>query len=167
MQEEEVYDSFCAFCELLAMLSWIPTLVNLTSVGQQVLAVAFLIFVDWSLLCLSLISWLTCPIDWSLLLPSADCVLLLTDLSCRLISGTYVSSSFWSCGRSLCGFRAKTDKGILWLAPTHTEMDATYSVTHAYHTFFCKCHMVCICQLQKIWWQSSVQVVCLIWHQFE
>ena len=50
----------------LGMLTHFLTFVNPASVGQQVLAVAFLTSVDWSPLFLTLISWLTCSVDWSL-----------------------------------------------------------------------------------------------------
>ena len=105
----------------LGMLTPLLALVSPASVSQQVLAAAFLTSVDWSPLCPTLISWQTCFVDWSILLPSADCVLLLTDLSCRLISGTFLASSFWSRRRcraqALCvGFASKQTK----LTGTHT-----------------------------------------------
>ena len=112
-------------------------LVNPASVGQQVLAIVFLTSVH-SLL--SLASIFSLP-------PSVDCVLLCTAISSRLFSSAFLCQLFSlsSLGPSfsrpfpvlqdispsgpLCGFRAKTDKEILWLAPTQTEMNATYCVT--------------------------------------
>ena len=67
--------------------------------------------------------------------PSLDCDLLLTALSCRLVSGTFLSSSSpvsWEISRSipLCGFCAKTDKGIFWLALTYTHRNKCHPSCH-------------------------------------
>ena len=109
-------------------------LVNQASVGQQILAVVFLTSVDF----------LLCPASIFLLPPSADCVLFWTAISSLLSSALpWLSlSSLWpsflpplpvsreiSLSSPLCGFRAKTDKEILWLAPTKMEMNANYCVT--------------------------------------
>ena len=111
----------------LGMLTYLIALVNPASVGQQVLAAAFLTSVDWSPLCPGLISWPTRSVNWSLLLSSADCVLL-ASLGPSFPRPLPVS---WEISRTgpLCGFRAKTDKGILWPASTHTETNATHCVT--------------------------------------
>ena len=62
-------------------------------------------------------------------LSSADCLVLSTSLFCLLLL-TAPGPSFscllqvsWEISRAipLCGFRAKTDKVILWLAITHTH----------------------------------------------
>ena len=99
------------------MQTHLLALINLASVGQQVLAAAFLTSADRSPLCPTLISRVTYSIDWSPLLPSADFVILLTDHSCRLISGTFILSSLRFRGRShvqaLCvGFAPKQKKGF-------------------------------------------------------
>ena len=76
-------------------------------------------------------------------LTSVDCFLLSTALFCPLLcyvsfsvlSGTFLplsSSGSWEILRAipLCGFRAKTNKGILWLALTHTHTtNAQHRVT--------------------------------------
>ena len=116
----------------LGMLTHLLMLVNPASVGQQVLAVTFLTSVDWSPLCLTLISWLLSPADclllFSLLPPSAGSLFLFTTLG---PSFPYPLPVLWEISHTspLCGFHAKTDKGILWLAPTPTEMNATHHVT--------------------------------------
>ena len=81
------------------------------------------------LLLTGLLSALLLFLDW----PSLDCSLLPTGLFCSLLLTVLPSSlglSFprplpvsWEISRtiSLCGFCAKTDKGIVWLAPTHTQ----------------------------------------------
>ena len=87
---------------------------------------------DWPVLStgpfysLSFFSWLLSHADCPLLLPAFFC--LLSDLP----SLVQLSVS-WEISRAgpLCGFRAKTDKGILWMAPSHRETDATHSVTVA------------------------------------
>ena len=80
--------------------------------------------------------WLTCSVNWSLLLPSADCLLLVSFVSWLSLSS--LGSSFPHPLPALreifhlsplCGFHVKADKGSLWLTPIHTEMDATHSVT--------------------------------------
>ena len=73
-------------------------------------------------------------VDWSVLSTGVFCPLLLTALSCRLFLGPSVPCPLlvsWeiSCASPLCGFRVKTDKGILRLAPTPTEINATHRVT--------------------------------------
>ena len=75
----------------------------------------------------------------SRLLSPADCLVLTTSLFCLLLCSA-LGPSFprplpvsceISCASPLCVFRAKTDKRILWLAPTptHTETNATHRVT--------------------------------------
>ena len=68
----------------------ILALVIPASVGQQVLAGAFLTSVDWSPLCPVIISLTACFVDWSLLLssadcPSLDCYLMPTVIFCSLL----------------------------------------------------------------------------------
>ena len=99
-------------------------------VGQQVLVVVFLTSVDWSPFCPALISRLT---------PSLDCNLILTALSCQLSLGLSFPRPLpvsWEISRAnpLGGFRTKTNKGILWLAPTPKETNAIYRVTRATRT---------------------------------
>ena len=92
-------------------------LVNPASVGQQVLAVAFLTSVDWSPLSPTPISWLTPSLDCNL-----NCSLLLT-----VSSGTFcwppLGPSFphplpvmWEISYTslFCGFRAKTKRSFDW-----------------------------------------------------
>ena len=107
----------CISTKPLGLLTPVLALVIPASVGQHVIAAAFRTSVEWSPLCPTLISWLTCSVDWSLLLPSADCSVLPT------VSGTFLPSVSWDISRAgpLCGFRAKTDKGIVGLAPKHTH----------------------------------------------
>ena len=53
-----------------------------------------------------------------------DCLLLLTAFFCyssSTLPRLFPFSEVISCARSLCRFRAKIDKGILWLAHTHTH----------------------------------------------
>ena len=129
------------------MLTYLLALVNPES-GQQVLTVTFLTSVDWSPLCSALISWLTfswllSPTDCSVLSPSTDSYLLTDSFSwlqpsvdCSLqptVSETFLLSSSSGFVRDLAHkpFRAKTDKGILWLAPTHTHTtNAHHQVTY-------------------------------------
>ena len=73
---------------------------------------------------MTLISWLTRSVDWSLLLPSADCVLLLTDLSCRLMSGTFLLRPSGLVGDIAC-------KTFVWLSRQNRQRDAIHSVTFA------------------------------------
>ena len=79
--------------------------------------------------------WL-CPSSLDcFLMPTVLCSFLLTVLSCWLSLGPSFPrflpvSSEISRADPLRGFRAKTDKGILWLAPTPTETDDTHSVTY-------------------------------------
>ena len=93
--------------------------------------------VDWSPL-----SWLTCSVDWSLLLPSTDCVLVLTSADWSLLlpsADCSLGPSFlrplpvsWEITRvgPLCGFRAKTDKDILWQVLIHThKTNAQHRIT--------------------------------------
>ena len=58
---------------------------------------------------------LPCSLDWSVKSTTLDWLLLNS-------SGTFLpsSSSLWEISRRLCGFRAKIDKGIFWLALIHT-----------------------------------------------
>ena len=88
---------------------------------------------DLSSLSCSHLCWLP-PVDWSLLLPSPDCVLPLTALSCRLVSSapiyklfsrTFLPSSLRSRRRShaqtLCvGFAPKQIKRFFNWHPLHT-----------------------------------------------
>ena len=83
VQEGKVCDTFCASCEITRACTRAKTLTKPS---------AMLTFVDWSPLCPILISWLTFSwllsladlsfpwlphhAGWSLLLPSADCLLL-------------------------------------------------------------------------------------------
>ena len=95
----------------LAMLTCLLALVNPASVGQQVLAVVFLTPVLLSSLhCFHLLT----ASFWSPLSTNSLC--LLWDLPSLVYfrSRGRISRSY-----PLCGFRAKVDKGILWLAPTH------------------------------------------------
>ena len=106
---------------------------NPASVGQQVLAVIFLTSVDWSPLCPTLIFSLP---------PSANCVLHLTAISSDwsllltvLFSPPLSTDSLSSLGLSfprrlpVSWEMLRQNKGILWLASTHTETEATHSVT--------------------------------------
>ena len=126
----------------LAMLTYILALVTPASVDQQVLAAAFLTSVDWSPLCPTLISLTAsfyrlvsaAPFCW--LFPSLDCSLMPAVLFCSLLLTVlwdHPSLVPTSRGRSraqalLCGFCAKIDKGILWLAPTHTHTSSLKNV---------------------------------------
>ena len=120
-------------------------LVNPASVGQQVLAVAFLTSVDSLLFPTYIFS----------LPPSADCVILRTASSSRLVSSALlcqllslsslepsfpplllVSREISSSG-PLCGFRAKTDKEIVRVTPTQTE---THRVTMIPYFLQCNKH---------------------------
>ena len=67
---------------------------------------------------------------------SADCVLL-SSLGPFFPRPLLVS---WEilCASPLCGFCAKTDKGILWLAPTPTEMNPTYHIMNHCWVIFCQ-----------------------------
>ena len=87
------------------------------------------------------------------LLPSSHCFLLptvsfygqLSQADCSLLPSFVNWPSLSSLGPSfppplpvshsgpLCGFRAKTDKEILWVAPTQTETNATHRVTQLMH----------------------------------
>ena len=133
----EVYDTFGGFCELTractreqiltepqTRLTCHHALVNPASVSQQVLEVVFLIPTF-----LSSLTW------FHLLIASCSpfstvlcCSLLLTDLLLDLHS--LVLPVLWeiSCAGSLCGFGSEADRGILWLAPTHTN---TTNVQHS------------------------------------
>ena len=85
------------------------------------------------------------------LCPSLDCYLKPTVLFCSLLPTAFfcllldlpslVFSLSWeiSSADPLCGFRAKIDKGILWLAPTHTNTtNAQHGVTYIrWLTFSC------------------------------
>ena len=76
-------------------------------------------------------SSLDCPVR-SLLLPSADCSLhpsFVNWLSLSSLGPSFPPPLPVSCSGPLCGFRAKTDKEILWVAPTQTETNATHHVT--------------------------------------
>ena len=78
--------------------------------------------------CLLLLSF----VDWSLLISSAV-------LPSSAFSRTFLSlSTSGLAHRPFCGFCAKIDKGIVWLAPTHTNtMNAQYRVTYCRpHGFF-------------------------------
>ena len=89
--------------------------------GSKVLAAAFLTSVDLSPLCPTLISLTACSVDWSLLLPSAEYPL-----------GPSFPRPFGLVGdleRKLFVWISNQNKGILWLAPTHRETNATRSVT--------------------------------------
>ena len=115
------------------MLTHVFVLVNPTSVGQQVLAVIFLTSVE-SLLCPASISLST--VSFPELLSQADCSLLPSFVNWLSLSSLGPSFSpplpvVWanSPSGSLCGFRAKTDKEILWPALIQKEMNATYCVT--------------------------------------
>ena len=66
--------------------------------------------------------------DWPVLLIGLFCSPLSTDLWDLPSLVLPVSWEILHAG-PLCGFRVKTDKEILWLAPTPTGMDATHSVT--------------------------------------
>ena len=87
-------------------------------------------------------SSLVCPVLSSFSLPpSANCVLLWTAISNRLFSSallclslsslgpTFPPPLLVSCSGPLCGFCTKTDKEILWVAPSQTEMNASHCVT--------------------------------------
>ena len=92
--------------------------------------------------------WLPCSVEFSVLLPSLDCRLPLTSVDCLVLS--LARSLPWSLllnlgpsfprplpglreisrASPLCVFRAKTEKGIFWLAFTHTHTtNAQYRVT--------------------------------------
>ena len=102
-------------------------LVNPASVGQQVLVAAFLNSVDWSPLCPTLISWLTCSVDWSLLLPSADCP--------SLFSGTFLPSS----SSGLVG--DLTHKTFVWVSRQNRQRDClTGTLTHPHNECPTSCH---------------------------
>ena len=80
--------------------------------------------------CLSSLDYRLPPtsVDWSVLPPSLDWLLLLRDLPFpRPLPDSWEISH----ASPLCGFHAKTDKGIHWLAPipTPTETNATHRVT--------------------------------------
>ena len=111
-----------------SMLTYLLALVNPASVGQQVLAAAFLTSDDWSPLCPTLIFWLT----FSWVLPPADSPLLLPvsfSLPWFLPSFPRLLPVSWDISRtsSLCGFRAKTNKGILWLPSIYTHNECPTS----------------------------------------
>ena len=71
--------------------------------------------------------------DWPVLLTGPFWSLLLNAFFCLLLdlpSLVHPVSWEFSCAGTLSGFCAKTDKGILWLAPTHRETEATHSVMY-------------------------------------
>ena len=83
--------------------------------------------VDWYPLYPSLISLTAFSVNSSLLVPSAECFFrLLSDLPFSVFPVSWDIS----CAGPLCGFRAKADKGILWLAPKHINtINAQHNVT--------------------------------------
>ena len=88
----------------------------------------------WSTGPSSRLSALLSSLDWPSLSTGLFCSFLLTVLSCPLSLGPSFPRPLpvsWDISRRshFCGFRAKTDKGILWLALTHTETNATYRIT--------------------------------------
>ena len=106
--------------------------------------------------------WLVSSLPDSYLLTD----LLLTALSCWLISsapfswllllfsGTFHSLTppvSWEISRTspLCGFRAKTDKGILWLAPTPTETNVNHRVTEMWCVYALSIVKLYLCLLIK------------------
>ena len=130
MQEGEVCDTFCAYCELTRAYTRAKTLtkplemlINPASVGQQVLAVVFLTSVLLSSLPCFYFCRLSCSIDCPLLRPSADC--LLSSLGPSFPRPLPVS---WEISRAgpLSEFRAQTDKDSLTDHPPETG--ATHSV---------------------------------------
>ena len=102
---------------------------SFSRVGQpgqspQVVAVAFLIFVDCPALCPALFCRLPPSLLFCWLCPSLDSPLLPTDLW-DLPSLVLPVSWEISCTSPLCGFLAKTDKEIIWLGPTHPHKTNT------------------------------------------
>ena len=86
-------------------------------------------------LLLSLLSFLQCPsLDWPLMLTVLFSSFLLTvfwDLPYLVLPVSWEISS----AGPLCGFHAKTDKGILWLAPTHTPTQRMPNTVLRYYAF--------------------------------
>ena len=65
-------------------------------------------------------------------LSQADCSLLPSFVNCLSLSSlgpSFPPPLLVSCSGSLCGFCAKTEKEILWVTPTQTEMNATHHIT--------------------------------------
>ena len=107
---------FCASCELTRACTRAKTLTK---------PLAKLTSVDWSPLCPTLISLLTCSINWSLLLHSAASFSW-TLSSCRLTSGAFLPSSF-----SLVGDLAH--KPFVWVSRQNRQF-LTGTNTHTHTT---------------------------------
>ena len=117
---------FCASCELTRAFTRAKTLTK---------PLAILISVDCSPLCSTLISWLTCSVDKSLLSPSADCVLLLlTPLLCRLSPFVFSRAFLPSSTYGLVGDLVR--KPFVWVSRQNKQRDSligTYTQKNGCH----------------------------------
>ena len=107
------------------MLTYLLALVNPASVGQQILAAAFLTSVGWYPLCPTLISWQT--LSW--LLSPADCSLLPPSVDC--FSGTFLPSSSSGLTALFMGFAPPPKKQRDFLTGTHTHRNEYHLSCHS------------------------------------
>ena len=120
-------DTFCAFCELTRACTRAKIL-------TKPLAMLTFSRVGWSGLCRS--TGLSSRLSDFCWLSSLPCFHLLTASVCRLSSSLLFSDLpslvlpvSWEISRAgpLCGFRTKTNKGVLWMAPTHPHNECPTS----------------------------------------
>ena len=85
---------------------------------------------DWPVLSTGSFCWLCSSLDCSLMLPSADCLLLLSPADYSLgPSFPRPSGLVRDLVRRPFVWVSRQNKGILWLVPTHRETDATHNIT--------------------------------------
>ena len=124
-EEERNLKHFCASCEL----TWVCTQENTLTGPLAMLTNLSALFISVDCLLSSPFCWLCPSLDFYPLPTVLFCsflltILLLTALSCLLSQGSSfprplpVSREISHAG-PLCGFCARTDKEILWHAPTH------------------------------------------------